>query len=303
MALKPETMKLTKSAVEGLPVPASGELVVMDAILPSFGVRVRAPSGVKTYFVRYRAGPGRNAKQRRVTLGRHGRITAEQARDAAKQALAKVELGDDPGAAREAQKREITVNKLLDDWFEGPCKRNKRGELRPQVSIDYDRNRMNWHVRPVLGTMRLSELDRAKIERLRDAVAGGKTATKVKTKPRGEAHVTGGEGAATRVLRTLSSILSHAVDTGLMDSNPCLGVRKTPDRSLDRFLSEVEARRLGEVLRDAESARLNAQGLAVIRLLLLSGARKSEIEGLRWDEIDLPRGLIRKKRSKTATPC
>ncbi|CAN0577942.1 unnamed protein product, partial [Laminaria digitata] len=58
-------------------------------------------------------------------------------------------------------------------------------------------------------------------------------------------------------------------------------------------------KRLGKALRKAERDGVNAQGLAVIRLLLLSGARKSEIEWLRWDEIDAERGLIRKRRSKT----
>lgn len=128
--------------------------------------------------------------------------------------------------------------KLLDEWFAGPCKRNKRGDLRPQMSIDYDRNRMNAHVRPLIGKLRLSELDRARIEKLRDDVASGKTAMRTKTKPRGVSNVAGGEGAATRTLRTLSSILGYAVDAGYVEANPCLGVRKTPDKARERFLSD-----------------------------------------------------------------
>ena len=84
----------------------------MDDEVRNFGVRVM-PSGVKTYFVRYRVGGGRRAQPRRVTLGRHPDLTPEKARQAAKTILAEARLGADPAAAKAAMRQALTVDELI----------------------------------------------------------------------------------------------------------------------------------------------------------------------------------------------
>jgi integrase len=149
-----------------------------------------------------------------------------------------------------------------------------------------------------LGKVKLPELNRSDIEKLRDAVASGRTATTEKTKKRGVSRVTGGEGAATRTLRALSVVLNYAVERGYMNANPTVGVKKTPDARCERFLSVNELERLGRALDQCEGDK-DPRGLDIIRLLALTGCRRREIEGLRWDEVDLERGFLRLKDSKT----
>lgn len=290
-------VRLTRTVVQALPPPLTGESVVMDSELSGFGVRVM-PSGVRTYFVRYRVGGGRRAPMRRLTIGRHGHLTPEQAREAARRALAAVALGGDPAAARTQAREAKTTAELIDEWLSGPGKRNRHGKLRSHNSYQCDVGRLNRHVKPVLGRMKLPALSRVSIEQLRDAIARGTTATVEKTKPRGVARVTGGEGAATRTLRTFSVVLNYAVQRGYIDANPSVAVRKTPDAKCERFLSPDELARLGEALRERD-AGTDAKSVAVIRLLALTGCRRREIEGLRWSEVDLERGFLRLADSKT----
>lgn len=289
--------RLTRTMVQTLPPPLIGESVVMDSELSGFGVRVM-PSGVRTYFIRYRVDGGRRAPMRRLTIGRHGHLTPEQAREAARRALAVVALGGDPAADRTQAREARTTAELIDEWLAGPGKRNRHGKIRSVSSYQCDVGRLNRHVKPVLGRVKLPALSRVSIEQLRDAIARGTTATVEKTKPRGVARVTGGEGAATRTLRTFSVVLNYAVQRGYIDANPSVAVRKTPDAKCERFLSPEELARLGGVLRQCEVG-LDAKAVAVVRLLALTGCRRREIEGLRWAEVDLERGFLRLADSKT----
>jgi integrase len=112
-------------------------------------------------------------------------------------------------------------------------------------------------------------------------------------------RVKGGEGTANRSLALLSTILSFAVREEILDRNPCFGIERSPGNMRERFLSPEEFGRLGEVIARAEAEGANRQGIAVLRLLALSGARKSEIETLTWGAVDLHTGFLRLPRSKT----
>src|SRR3546814_1443305 len=108
-------------------------------------------------------------------------------------------------------------------------------------------------------------------------IAAGKTA-----KPRGEGRggvTRGGKGVAARSVTTLHAIFAHAKRAGLIEVNPALGVRKYPDQKKTRRLSRQELRDLGKALRDAGDFE-HPVGLAIIRLLVLSGLRLNEGQGL-----------------------
>jgi integrase len=198
----------------------------------------------------------------------------------------------------------VTIKDLCQLWQDKAALRSRQrgrlaGQLRDPKNIAIDVGRINAHVLPLIGKVRLSELSPAVIARFRDAIARGDTAQETKTRPRGVRRVRGGEGTASRTLRLLSSILSFGVREGYLPANPALGVEKTPDRSMERFLSPEEMRRLGEALMKLEAAKAPVSGLSIIRMLALSGARKGEIEQLRWTEVDLTTGFLRLAGSKT----
>jgi Arm DNA-binding domain len=92
--------RISKRLVDSLR-PATKEFIAWDSALTGFGVRVR-PSGAMSYVVIYRAGVGRKAPVRKVTLGSVGKITPDTARELAQKALGSIAHGRDPSAERAA---------------------------------------------------------------------------------------------------------------------------------------------------------------------------------------------------------
>lgn len=105
--------KITKRAIDALK-PRVKLYIEFDTDVKGFGCRVM-PSGVKTYILEYRprAG-GRGTATKRFTFGRHGAMTAEQARDAALDALARIRLGEDPQREKSLSRASLTVCELTD---------------------------------------------------------------------------------------------------------------------------------------------------------------------------------------------
>jgi integrase len=282
--------RITKRTVDSLR-STGREYVHWDKELKGFGVRVRA-TGTKSFVAVYRTG-GRNTPLRRVTIGAVGKIEADKARDEAKAIIRGAELGEDRAAARARARAEITLGQVCDLYLEEGCDTKKAS------TIATDRGRIERHIKPLLGKRRIGEIKRPDVEKFLRDVANGKTATDQKTKLRGRAIVAGGKGTATRTVGLLGGIMTFAVARQLRNDNPVHGVKRYPDRKGETFLSAADLGRVGAALADAESNGANPFATAIIRLLAFTGARKSEITGLRWSEVDLERGYLRLGDSKT----
>lgn len=287
---------MNRTLVEGLCPLGNGELVVIDSEVPSFGVRV-LPSGVKSYFVRYRVWGGRAARSRRESLGLHPVMTPDKARKAARDLLAMARRGDDPTAEKTRRQGSLTIAQLVAEWVGGPGKRTRKGRPKSAESFACDKARLEQHVVPSIGRIRLCDLDRSHVELMRDAVASGKTAKpRKRTKARGYSHVRGGETAATRTVATLSTLLGYAVEREYITKNPALGVQKPQETRCERFLSPREILALQTTLEYAEGAQPKA--VSILRLLLLTGCRYNEIAQLRWSEVDLHTETITLQKGK-----
>ncbi len=291
-------MKLTKKAIDGLG-PVSKDTIFWDEDLAHFGLRCR-PSGKRVFVVQFRVGGGRGGKLRRMTLGAYGVMTLDQARAEAKKHLAKASLGEDPARVREEKRSVVTVNQLLETWTrEGVVTNRRTGAPRSAHNIAGELGVVEAHIRPLLGKMEVAKLTKADVEKARRAIATGATATTKVGRLRGRVRVVGGEGTATRTIRLLSSILSFAEDRGMIATNPARGVKLTPDRKLNRFLSPVEIRRLGAVLRAPQPTAGMETAVKIIELLMLTGARRQEISALKWTEVDFTFSVLRLEASKT----
>jgi integrase len=231
--------------------PETDEYTLWDTALPGFGLRVR-PSGRGFWFVRVR----QRGKQRRFTLGETTDLDAATARRKAREILAAVALDGlpKPLATPEAPTMAdfVTANwpDLARLW-------------KPSTQV---RNLGVWtkFLAPRFGELRVGDLRRADVVRWRDDCAGRSEAT------------------FNRSLPVLGGLLKYAEALRLRPkgSNPCRGLPRYKRHLPERYLSPQEYRRLDAALRAAEAR--HADYVAVVRLLLYTGARLGEIRGLQW---------------------
>jgi integrase len=183
------------------------------------------------------------------------------------------------------------AQKYLDDY--AAC-------FKKPSSFKTDQSNLNNHVLPLIGTKKVSEVTRADIEDIKIAIREGKTSARRKAKFSGRSITTGGPGVANRTISLLSKMMGCAVDWGMRSDNPALRIKKFPERRKDRFLDADEIRRLLNAL-----DLVGMQGtetlhtIACIRLLLFSGLRLGEVRDMHWNDVDLARGTLRLRDSKT----
>ncbi|WP_292435065.1 DUF4102 domain-containing protein [Mesorhizobium sp.] len=163
--------KLTKSVVDAA-VPRDKQYTVWCSDLKGFGLFVQ-PSGLRTYFVDYRNSSG---LRRRMTIGRHGTVTAEQARKLAIATLGETVRGVDPAAERSSRRGSITIKELCERYLEvadkglilGKGHRPKKGS-----TLYTDNGRVNRHIVPLLGSKLVKDIKAADVSKfIRDVAAG-----------------------------------------------------------------------------------------------------------------------------------
>ena len=165
--------------------------------------------------------------------------------------------------------------------------------------MEIDRGRIARHIVPLLGKKPLRDLASADVKRFLEAVTSGKTAATVKTKPRGLARVTGGRTAAVRAVGLLGGMLTYAKEMDYIEHNPAHGVRKPADERRSFRLAPEEYRALAQALEAADCRGEHWQASEAIRLLALTGCRRSEILNLRWSEVDFENSCLRLGDTKT----
>lgn len=292
MSYQERRLRLSKRNIDALEA-TDKRVIYWDDDLAGFGLRVE-PSGNKTFLVRYRPGGGRKAPKRFLTIGRYGKLTPDEGRSHARKVLSAGELGMDPAAERLRKRKEMSISGLCDLYLEMGV------ETKKPLTVAGDWGRIHRHIKPLIGSKRASEVTTADVERLMKDIAAGKTRADFKTgRSRSRVIVRGGKGAATRTTGLLGGIFSFAQRQGIRADNPCRGVRRYPDKANERFLNPAEIANLGAVLSKVELQGANSSAVNIIRLLAMTGARRNEIAGLRWDEVDLDRACLRLKDSKT----
>jgi integrase len=289
--------KLTKRVVDALK-PGSGDLFIWDDDLPGFGLRMK-PSGAKSFLCQYR---NRNGRSRRVTIGRYGVLTPEEARQEARRLLGDVARGGDPAEQRSTDRSALTVEDLCKEYLakaEAGLLLTRRGKAKKASTLYTDRGRIHRHIIPLLGHRTVKDLTASDVRAFMRDVIAGKTAADVKTKKRGRAIVEGGAGTAARTMGLLGGILTYAVQEGYRSNSPVTGIVRPADGKRRVRLDGAGYRALGDALRKAEADGEPWQAIAAIRLLALTGCRRGEIEGLRIEEIDLAAQALRLGDSKT----
>lgn len=233
------------------------EYTIWDTDLKGFGLRV-LPSGSCFWTVRSR----RRGKHTRVTLGRPDEVAAHLARTQARRLLAEAAVDGLP--KQKAAVVAITLEHFVEMYWDDVARYWKPSTAK--------RNFTAWRVQlsPAFGSMRISEVRSADVRLWRDDCAGE--------------H----EAQYNRAIPVLGSLFRYAEALNLRrkGSNPCRGLPRYRRAAKERYLSLVEYNRLGAALRAADN-RFPAE-VAIVRLLLFTGARISEIRDLRWEWVRPP---------------
>ena len=269
-----DSATISRRTVEALPV-GDREAVYWDRELQGFGVRVY-PTGSKVYLVQTRT----DGKSRRLTVGRHGLISAEQARRKAAQAIADIKAGNEPQLGNGASTADAgpTVAEAAERYM----REHVMVRCKP-TTVRHCRHTLDRHLLPSLGQLRLGEIGRERVASLHYSLHRTPT-------------------MANQVVDLLSRLYYMAEGWGFAPEggNPCRFVKKYPEKSCERFLSEEEFRRLGRVLGEVEAeGKVCSSAVAAFRLLMLTGCRRNEILTLRWENVDLEAGDLRLTDAKT----
>lgn len=270
MPAAPARSKFTKTSIPRMTCPpGKAEAFYWDDGLPGFGLRAYA-SGRRIWIAQYRDGTGRT---RRSDLGDLRAVELDAARDAGRTLLAKVQLGEDPQAKKLAARKAVRVGALVDAYLADAEKR-----LKPRSYLEVERH-LRVHAKP-LHADAAALVGRAEIVKLLGRIAEGSPV------------------AANRVRSSLSAMWVWGLRSGTIDGeNPVIHVPKPGvEAPRERVLSDAELALIWQATGgDHDHDR-------IVRLLLLTGARREEVASMEWCEIEGTIWTLPRARSKNGLP-
>jgi integrase len=259
-------MKLTARSTTALRLPpGKTDHIEFDDSIPGFGLRLRE-GGSRVWIFQYSIGP----KQRRLVIGKASALTPEMAREHAADLHARVRLGGDPAADKAVARAEAALSfKAVADRFLA----RQRVRLRPGSYVEVERHILK-NAKPLHG-MPIATVDRSAVAALLGAIVDSS-----------------GPVAANRTRGTLSALYTWAMKEGLTESNPVANTNKQAERSRDRVLSDPELAVIWQACLDDDYGR-------IVRLLMLTGQRLTEIGDLRRPELDFDKRMIELPGTRT----
>jgi integrase len=267
---------LTTEIAKRLERPATGSTIRYDhaegddptKVVRGFGLRVTA-AGARAFILNYRSA----GQERRLTIGAFPTWGVSLARAEARELRVRIDRGEDPLAERIALREAPTVRDLADRYIDEYLPKK-----RPS-SAGNDRSMLRDWVLPALGTRKVASIRPSDVEALHGKITRGRKPIQ-----------------ANRVLALLSKMFALAIKWEYRSDNPCKGaVDRNPENKRKRYLSTSEIARLSLALGESK----DWQAANAIRLLLLTGARRGEVEGAKWSEFDLDGASWSKPASTT----
>jgi integrase len=289
--------RITQTFATRVKAPEQGNRIHYDSEIAGFGLRV-TEKGAKSFILNYVL----HGRERRYTIGSLGEYTAETARTKAVELRQRIRDGVDPFDVLETRKQEAlaaqahirTLKQLSDAYLTQWAEPNKR----PGTVYD-DRGLLNGVILPALGDLPIGGIKRAEIADLHQSLRD--------TPYR-----------ANRALGLLHHMFAWAMadDSGewTVANNPVNGVRKYHEEKRDRWLSEEELQRLADALekyprqcgqgalseKQREWLQTEARrSMDALRLIMVTGCRKSEALTAQWADFDLVRGVWTKPSHRT----
>lgn len=258
--------RLTEKLVRSLHSPASGNRISYDTEVRGFGIRVTT-KGARAFVLNYRI----SGRERRYTIGAYPDWSVAAAREEAKRLKRLVDKGYDPMGERHAYRAAPNVSELATRYLDEHAVRKV-----PRAQTD-DRAMLEKLVLPAIGNLKVHEVRREDIDRLHQELS--------RTRP----------VRANRMAQMLSKMFNLAIRWEYRTDNPVKGIHRNPEHKRTRYLSGEEIQRLTTVL----AAHPNQKSANVVRLLLLTGARRGEVLDATWDQFDVEAGVWIKPSAHT----
>jgi integrase len=266
--------RLSKRVIDALSeqaVATGKTLYRYDTVVAGFGAYATA-TGACAYFVQYRLG-GRETPSKRMTIGKHGVLTAEQARLVAKSKLGDVAKGKDIAVARQDERRKLAAGTFRDVAEKFLTANDRQNRYWRET-----RRLIEQNAYPYFGSQPIATITRSQIAALVDQ-------TEARSK-----------SAARLLFAALRPFFIWSLERGVIEQNPIMGLRgPLPLEARDRVLSDAEIKAFW----------LAATGLSwpfenIFKLLLLTAQRRDEVGGMLWHEIDREKQVwsIAKERTK-----
>ncbi len=258
----------TKQSLERLPVPETGRDYYRDTREKGLSLYL-GTSGAITFFVRKRV----NGKDERIILGRFPELSIENARKLALKAKAEVAQGIDPNEEKRRLRADSTFGEMFHEFMERYSKKHKK-------SWQYDEREVRKflsHWFPVKALRITPQQVRQRHEKIHDE---------------------NGLYQANRLLERIRAIYNKAIEWGWQGTNPTAGIKKYKEKSRERFLRRDELPRFFVALSQEE----NETARDYILMSLLTGARKSNVLAMRWQEIRFASGEWHIPETKNGEP-
>ncbi|ESY16204.1 site-specific integrase [Mesorhizobium sp. C395A] len=260
-------MQLSDAIIKALPAPASGNKITYDDDVKGFGIRV-TKAGARAFILNYRT---RSGLERRYTIGSFPDWKSGPAREEAKNLKKQIDVGADPmgqvAAARDAK----TVGDLCDRFEKEHLTKKRHSTARDYKAL------IKNHILPALKNKKVAEVEFTDIDSLHRKIS--------KTAPY----------LANRAVAVLSKMFGLAIKWRWRTDNPAKGIERNDEQKRHRYLSPAELGKLTEALTALE----DQQAANIFRLLLLTGARRGEVQAAKWEQFDLTAGVWTKPGSTT----
>src|SRR3954453_14978367 len=201
-------------------------------------------------------------RERRLTIGAYPDWSVAAAREQARSLRRKIDSGEDPLAAKEAERGAATVSALCDRYLSDHAARKRTGK-QDQAYIDR-------FIRPKLGARKAESITFTDLDTLHRKLTDAS-----------------GPYAANRVASLVSKMFALSIRWGMRTDNPAKGIERNHEEKRYRYLTGEELRRLT----DALAACPNQTAANAVRLLLLTGARRGEVLGATWDQFSFEAGI------------
>jgi integrase len=250
--------KLTVEYVRKVKPPKSGRAEYFDALLPGFALRV-TDNGAKSYCAFYRLG----GRLRRYTIGNAEKISLDVARQLARDAFEAAAQGRDMAAKKKAD-RQAAPAPALPRLFETQAREFFKRHVEGQRSAKQTKAIIEQDLIGAWAGRLVTDIGRADVNDLLD---------KFQDK--------GHDRARNRRLGIIRRMFEWFIERGVAEINPAERIKNLKENKRQRVLTDDELRAIWNA-----AGSMSKPGAAFVKLLMLSGQRRTEVAALEWPEID-----------------